>query len=116
MGFLGGAVVKNPPANAGDSRDTGLIPESGRSPGGGNGNPFLYACLENPMDRGAWQAAVSGFAKSQTQPSMYGRTHTLTCNKNFFGKMFDKQALSEGPGSSPIKHICSVAHPKSYYP
>ena len=47
-------VVKNPPANAGDARGLGLIPGSGRSPGVGNGNPFWYSCLGNPMDRGAW--------------------------------------------------------------
>ena len=47
-------MVKNPPANAGDVRDAGLIPGSGRSPGEGNGNPLQYSCLENPMDRGAW--------------------------------------------------------------
>ena len=50
--------VKNPPANAGDVRDLGSIPESGRSPGGGHGNPLQYSCLENPRDRGAWQALV----------------------------------------------------------
>ena len=59
-------VVKNPPANAGDARDAGLIPGLGRSPEGGNGNPLLYSCLENPMDRGAWQATVHGVAKSGT--------------------------------------------------
>ena len=48
--------VKNPPANAGDTRDAGSIPGSGRSTGGGNGYPLQYSCLENPMDRGAWQA------------------------------------------------------------
>ena len=64
--FLGGAVVKNPPANTGDARDMGLIPGSGRSPGGGNGNPIQYTCLENPMDRGAWWGAAYGVAKSQT--------------------------------------------------
>ena len=53
MGFPGGSVVKNPPANAGDTRDAGSIFESGRSPGGGHGNPLQYSCLENPMDRGA---------------------------------------------------------------
>ena len=53
MGFPGGSVVKNPPANAGDTRDAGSISESGRSPGGGHGNPLQYSCLENPMDRGA---------------------------------------------------------------
>ena len=65
-GFPGGTVVKNPPANAGD---VGLIPGSGRSPGGGNGNPLQYSCLENPMERGAWRATVYGVAKSQTQLS-----------------------------------------------
>ena len=58
-------VVKNPPANPGDVRDIGLIPESGRSPGGGHGNPLQYSCLENPMDRGAWQAIVHRVPKSR---------------------------------------------------
>ena len=47
-------MVKNPPANTGDIRDAGLIPGSGRVPGGGYGNPLQYSCLENSMDRGAW--------------------------------------------------------------
>ena len=51
-------VVKNPPANAGDVTDEGSIPGSGRSPGGGHGNPLQYSCLENSMDRGAWKATV----------------------------------------------------------
>ena len=59
-------VVKNPPANAGDIRNMGLIPGSGRSPGVGNGNPLQYSCLGNPMDRGAWWAAVHGVTKNQT--------------------------------------------------
>ena len=63
LGFQGGSVVKNPPANAGD---TGLIPGSGRSSGEGNGNPLQYSCLQNPMDGGAWQATVHGVTKSQT--------------------------------------------------
>ena len=54
---------KNLPALAGDSGDAGLIPGPGRSPGGGNGNPLQYSCLENPMDRGAWQATVHGGLK-----------------------------------------------------
>ena len=62
-------MVKNPPANAGDARDMDLIPGSGRSPGGGNGNPLQYSGLENPMDRGAWQATIYGVAKSQKQLS-----------------------------------------------
>ena len=61
-------VVKNPPANEGD---LGLIPGLGRYPGGGHGNPLQYSCLENPMDRGAWQATVHVVTKNQTQPSMH---------------------------------------------
>ena len=60
-------VVKNLPASAGDLRNVGLISGSGRSPGGGHGNPLWYSCLENPMDRGAWQATVLRVAKSWTQ-------------------------------------------------
>ena len=55
-------MVKNPPANTGDSEDTGLIPGLGRSPGGGNGNPLQYSCLGDPMDSGAWWTAVCGVA------------------------------------------------------
>ena len=58
-------VVKNLLAYAGDERDAGSIPGSGRSPGGRHGNPIQYSCLENPMDRGAWWATVHGVAKSQ---------------------------------------------------
>ena len=73
-GFPGGTVVKNPPANAGDTRDTGSIPGSGRSPGVGNGNPLQYFCLGNPMDREAWRARAHEAAKSRTQLS----SHTYT--------------------------------------
>ena len=58
-------MVKNPTANAGDIRDMGSIPGLGRSPGGRHGNPLQCSCLENPMDRGAWQASVHGVAESQ---------------------------------------------------
>ena len=58
-------MVKNPSANAGDIRDMGSIPGLGRSPGGRHGNPLQCSCLENPMDRGAWQASVHGVAESQ---------------------------------------------------
>ena len=60
-------VVKSLPANAGDIRDMGLTPGSGKSPGGGNANPFQYSCVENPVVRGSWQAIVHRVAKSQTQ-------------------------------------------------
>ena len=56
-------MVKNTPANAGNARDVDLIPGSGRSPAEGRGNPVQYSCLENSMDRGAWQATVRGVAK-----------------------------------------------------
>ena len=62
----------NLPANAGD---VGSIPGSGRSPGEGNGNPLQYSCLENPMDGGAWWAAVHGVAKSQTRLSNFTSLH-----------------------------------------
>ena len=76
-------VVKNPPASAGDVRDVGSIPESGRSPGGGHGNPLQYCCLENPMVRGVWWARIHWIAKCWTQMkhfSMHPHIHLLTCN------------------------------------
>ena len=72
-GFPDRTVVKNLPANAGDTRETSSIPGSGRSLGVGNGDPLQDACLENSMDRGAWQAIVHG-SQSQTRLS----THSLT--------------------------------------
>ena len=60
----------NPPVNAGDARDTGLIPGLRRHPGVGNGNPFQYSHLENSKDRGTWWATVHGVAKSWTQLSI----------------------------------------------
>ena len=56
--FLVAQMVKNPPANAGDTEDTDLVPGLGRSPGEGNSSPVQYSCLENPMDRGDWRATV----------------------------------------------------------
>ena len=63
-------MVKNKPANAGDVRDMSLIPGFGRSPGEGNGNPLQYSCLEESMDKGAWQATVHGVTKSWTRLSV----------------------------------------------
>ena len=60
LGSPGSSVVKNLPANAGNLRDKGSIPGSGRSPGEGNGSPLQYSCLKNPMDGGAWQAIAHG--------------------------------------------------------
>ena len=71
-------MAKNPPANAGEARDTSSIPGLERSPGGGNGNPLQLPCLENPVDRGAWQATVHRVEKSRAQLkqlSMHAHTH-----------------------------------------
>ena len=72
MSFPDSAVVKKPPATAGDVRDEGLIPGLGRSPGERNGNQLKYSCPENSKDRGAWRAVVQGVARSQTQLSTGG--------------------------------------------
>ena len=73
-------AVKNPPTTVGDIRDPGSIPGSGRSPGGGQGNPLEYSCLKNPMDRGAWRALVHRVKQSQTRLkrlSTHGRTRLV---------------------------------------
>ena len=72
-------MVENPPARAEDTRDMGSLPGLGRSPGGRNGYPLQYSCLENSMDRGAWQATVHGVAKSQTRLNTHTHTHTHVC-------------------------------------
>ena len=68
-------MVKSLSDNAGDAKDTGLVPGSVRSPGVGNGNPFQYSCLENPTDKGAWWAAVHVVKKSGTQLNAHAHTH-----------------------------------------
>ena len=70
-------MCKESAYNAGDPGEVGLIPGSGRPPGGGNGNPLQYSCLENPMDRGIWQATVHGVAESRTRLSNWALTHTM---------------------------------------
>ena len=69
LGFPGGAVIRNLPANAGDTSNLDLISGSGRFPGEGNGNPLQYSCLGNPMGRRGWQGTVRGVTKSQTRLS-----------------------------------------------
>ena len=71
---------KNPPANVGDP---GSVPGSGRSPGGGSGNPLQYSCLENPMDRGAWWATVRGSQKSRTAERLNNNNHNNNSFKGF---------------------------------
>ena len=70
-------MVKNPPVNVGDVRVTSSIPGSGRFPGGGNGNPHQYFCLENSMDRGAWQATTSTWGCKESDMTEHARTVTL---------------------------------------
>ena len=83
MGFPGGTGGKEPLANVGDVRDTGLIPGLGRSPGEGHGNLLQYSCPENPMDRGAWRDIVHGVAKSQIQLKQF-RKHASPCRPSRF--------------------------------
>ena len=85
-------MVKNLPANAGDARDVGSIPGSGRSPGGGNGNPLQYSCLGNPIDRGAWRTSVQRVAK--------GQTHTHAPPSQFIcGLSSDQKGSPDPPGT-----------------
>ena len=74
-------VVKNLPASAGDVKDVGSIPGSGRSPGGGQGSPLHYSCLENPLGRGAWRAMVHGVTKSRTHLKQISMQLTFTKEK-----------------------------------
>ena len=74
-------MVKNLPASAGGTRETGLIPGSGRFPGGGNGNPLQSSCLGNLMDRGVWRAIVHGVTKSQTRLSTHTLSYVYICPK-----------------------------------
>ena len=92
LGFPGGAVVKNPPANAGVARDADSLSGSGRSPGVGNGNLLQYSCLRNPRDRGAWWARVQGVA---TQGQSRGPPGAITWAPR--GNHVSPQGKSRGP-------------------
>ena len=80
-------VIKNPPTNAGDIRDTSSIPGSGRSPGAGHGNPLQYSCLENPRLGGAWWAAVYGVARSQTRLKQLSSSSSSSSSNMLFVKI-----------------------------
>ena len=95
-------VIKNPPAKAGDIRDVGSIPESGRFPGGGNDNPLQYSCLGDSMDRGAWQPTVHSVTKSHTRLkrlSMYACMVTqLSCQQGCHEIQKSTDAVNGGMG------------------
>ena len=119
------ALCSSPvPANVGDARDVGWTPGSERSPGGGNGNPLLYSCLENPMDRGTWQATFYGAAKSWTRISMWACTSPVAfwtlsslgslsssvisfCLFMLFMGFLRQECWRELPFPSPAEHILS---------
>ena len=95
-------VVKNLPVSAGDSRDVGLIPGSGRSSAEGSGNPLQYSCLENPMDRGAWRAIVHSVAKCRTRLKRLS-THRQECE-------IWQRTLRKGSPPSNKHMIDSIKH------
>ena len=97
-GFLGGASGKEPPANSGDIKRHKLYCESGRSPGGGHGNPHPYSCLENPLDRGVWRATVHRVAESQTQLKQLSTYASRNIHTMFSGPILGF------PGGSVVKN------------
>ena len=92
---------KNPPANAGDIRDVAWIPGSGRSPGGGHGNPLQYSCLGNPMDRGALWTTVHGVAKSHTW------LNTHSCMVDYINWFFNVGSALDTWTKSHLAVVCN---------
>ena len=111
MGFLSGSAGKESTGNAGDSGDTGSIPGLGRSPGGGNGNPLQYSCLENSMDRGDWWVTVHGVTKSQIRLSTWPMIKTRKHIHSFEGnhgfcqvwRTLSRRDFSKGYGKTYTK-------------
>ena len=102
--FPGGSVVKNPPTNAGDTRDVGSIPESGRSLGVGNGDPFQYSCLENSRDRGAWSVGYSPWGHKGSDTTDH--THTTLRSSHFSP---DTVFLFQDPIQHTILHVLIIS-------
>jgi len=86
-GLLAALMVKNPPIDGADTRDSGSTPRPGRCPGGGRGKPLQYSCVENPMDRGAWQATVHRVAENQTHTAG-GKPNFLVPSYNLYESHF----------------------------
>ena len=112
-GLLGGAVVKNTPSDVGDVRDAGSIPGSRRCPGEGNGNPLQHSCLDNPMDRGAWQATVHGVARSDTIYQLSTHTHTPEVNSIYERKSPDGVYKAWGLGCLTRGGLFCSSNPRS---
>ena len=104
-------LVKNSPANAGDARDVGSIPGSGRSPGEGHGNPLQYSCLETPMERGGWQATVHWVAESDMTEHARSSSSRLMCMR-VTGPIFHR--VSGGNGVQIL--ICLTPRPSPSSP
>ena len=98
-------MVKNLLASAGDTGDVGSIPGSGRSRGGGCGNPLQYSCLENPMDRGAWWAMVHRVAKSWTWLSAFARTHVRAAQNLVTPNALLQASQADSNGASVCFHL-----------
>ena len=97
-------MVKNPPTNAGDTRDVGSIPESGRSLGVGNGDPFQYSCLENSRDRGAWSVGYSPWGHKGSDTTDH--THTTLRSSHFSP---DTVFLFQDPIQHTILHVLIIS-------
>ena len=112
-------VKKNPPASAGDRRDTGLIPRSRRSPGGGHDSPLQCSCLQNPMDRGAWWATVHRVTKSDSiEVTSHTHTHTDTYTKLFYSVQFSHSVVSDSLRPHGLQHTrppCPSSAPRVFY-
>ena len=111
-GFLGGILVKNPPANAGNARDAGSIPGSGRSPGVGNGNPLQYSCLKSSLDGGACWATVHGGAKRRTWLSTHtGTAHTKSqALRKSLKKVMQKKSRGQSEDSFTLCKVLTFSH------
>ena len=111
-GFPGGSVVESLPPSAGDAGETALVPGPGRFPGGRNGSPLQYSCLENPMDRGAWWATVCGVAGSDMTEHVKHIIYQSRYRKQGFGVQLDRLMIQRPSLSCVLFFVTlyTVAH------